>query len=163
MQQNVLHDSPADKFQVIFCYFISGMFGFSTSVLLGFHIYLVCWNRTTLGQSVPFTLCPLHPLSPSPSVPFTLCCLHACIASTVSRHLCALWKVIPDYDILTKKHLTLSPPPPPPPSPLPPENMQYPVYEGSPHRRLYHLGVRRNLQQVFGKNCFRALLPVFTG
>jgi hypothetical protein len=87
---DILHSTPAYKFQVIFCYFISAMFGFTTSFLLCFHVYLVCWNRTTL------------------------------------------------------------------------ENMQYPVYEGSPYRRLYHLGVKRNLQQVFGKTLLRALLPVST-
>ena len=48
------------------------------------------------------------------------------------------------------------------PSPSPSENMQYPVYEGSPYRRLYHLGVKRNIQHVFGRNVIKALLPVFS-
>lgn len=40
--------------------------------------------------------------------------------------------------------------------------MQPPLVDSRPQTRLYDLGVRRNLQQVFGRNCLWALLPVDT-
>lgn len=40
------------------------------------------------------------------------------------------------------------------------ENMQWPRTVEGTERRLYFLGFKANLRQVFGRNCFLALLPV---
>lgn len=40
----------SDKYQVIIWYFMCCMFGLSTSVLFCFHVYLILFNKTTLGK-----------------------------------------------------------------------------------------------------------------
>ena len=38
------------KFNVVFMFFLVACFGIATSVLLFFHVYLVCSNKTTIGR-----------------------------------------------------------------------------------------------------------------
>ena len=45
--------NSADKFQVIFLYFVCVMFGLSISILFFFHMYLLLFNKTTLGVFPP--------------------------------------------------------------------------------------------------------------
>jgi palmitoyltransferase len=71
-------------------FFLVACFGIATSVLLFFHVYLVCSNKTTI------------------------------------------------------------------------ENMEPVHLVDGKDRRLYNLGVRENLRQVFGSNLLLAFLPVFT-
>ncbi|KAL5460431.1 hypothetical protein EMCRGX_G033879 [Ephydatia muelleri] len=40
--------NPTERVMVIFCYFLCLLFGFSTSTLFGYHMYLVLTNKTTL-------------------------------------------------------------------------------------------------------------------
>lgn len=49
-QSRTLDLATADKFNVIFCYFVCTLFGLSTSSLLVFHVYLSLFNRTTIGM-----------------------------------------------------------------------------------------------------------------
>ena len=42
------------------------------------------------------------------------------------------------------------------------ENSIHPVVLGGPNRKLYYLGVKRNIQQVFGARWLLALIPVHT-
>ena len=51
-KQKGFSTNNSTKFNVIFCYFVSSLFGLSTSVLLAFHIYLSFFNRTTLGRLI---------------------------------------------------------------------------------------------------------------
>jgi len=45
---------------------------------------------------------------------------------------------------------------------LPIENMLPPITTAGSERRLYYLGVKENLKEVFGPNFLSALLPVAT-
>ena len=45
-------------------------------------------------------------------------------------------------------------------SPPFPENMGHPITADGVDRKLFYLGVKKNLQQVFGRDCLWALLPV---
>lgn len=40
--------SPTERIMVIFCYSLCALFGFSTSSLFGYHMYLVLTNKTTI-------------------------------------------------------------------------------------------------------------------
>ena len=109
-QDHTLDLATADKFNVIFCFFVCSMFGLSTGSLFIFHVYLSLFNRTTLG----------------------------------------MYRVNTSVLGMTQIYFAT----------VCSENMQWPrTVEGS-ERRLYFVGFKANLKQVFGKNCLLALLPV---
>ena len=49
-QKGTVEINPTERVMVIFCYFLCLLFGFSTSTLFGYHMYLVLTNKTTLGR-----------------------------------------------------------------------------------------------------------------
>lgn len=120
LQNDTLHHDTADKFNVIFCFFVSAMFGFSTSVLFFFHLYLIAVNKTTIGT--PFGVLLLEHNHRRNGV-----CTNMSPAAFHS-----------------------------------PENMQSPFVAGVPVRKAYYIGWKRNIQQVFGRSCLLAFLPVAT-
>lgn len=143
--QGDLPNGPA-KFHVLFLMFVALMFFVSLMFLFGYHCWLVAKNRSTLGEGVHIYQKTLFVL----------------LIKLLSHYLNDLWIIcleelslwmsfvkgdVENWSITCFPIL---------------EAFSAPVFVAGPDRNGFNVGIRRNLQQVFGEDRRLWFIPVFT-